>query len=83
MIKKELLELLACPESHAPVLLTEDNQALVSTDTKTRRLFKIEEGIPNFLLDESTVLDENEHAEIVEKAKKNSANATILKDLES
>ena len=62
MIKKELLELLACPESHAPVLLTEDNQALVSTDTKTRRLFKIEEGIPNSLLDESTVLDENEHA---------------------
>lgn len=64
-ISKELLEILACPLSHAP--LVEDGDTLVSTDKETRRRYKIEDGIPNMLIDESEELDEATWAGIMKK----------------
>lgn len=55
-IDRELLEILVCPLSRAP--LVEDGETLVSTDAATRRRYRIEDGIPVMLVDESEELDE-------------------------
>lgn len=55
MISKELLEILCCPLSKADLIL--DGDFLVSTDKETRRRYRIEEGIPVLLIDESEELD--------------------------
>jgi len=64
-ISKELLEILVCPLSHAP--LVEDGETLVSTDKETRRRYKIEEGIPNMLVEESEELSPEAWAEIMKR----------------
>lgn len=64
-LSKELLEILVCPVSHAP--LVEDGDYLVSTDKETRRRYKIEDGIPNMLVEESEELDEKTWAEIMKR----------------
>ena len=55
-IDPELLQLLACPLSRAP--LVEDGETLVSTDPATRRRYRVESGIPVMLVEESEELDE-------------------------
>ena len=40
-IDKDLLEILVCPESKAPLVL--DGDTLVSTDPETRRRYRIED----------------------------------------
>ncbi len=68
MIKKELLNIICCPETKAPLIL--DGDYLVSTDAKTRRRYKIVEDIPVLLIDESEVMDKEEWEKIIEKHKK-------------
>jgi uncharacterized protein YbaR (Trm112 family) len=55
-IDKELLDLLVCPLTKAPLVL--DGETLVSTDPATRRRYRIDDGIPIMLIDESEELDE-------------------------
>ncbi|NNF05910.1 MAG: hypothetical protein HKN21_04055, partial [Candidatus Eisenbacteria bacterium] len=55
-LSKELLDILVCPESHAALVL--DGDTLVSTDAKTRRRYRIDEGIPNMLIEDSEQLGE-------------------------
>lgn len=55
MISKELLEILCCPETKAPLVL--DGDFLVSTDEATRRRYRVEDDIPIMLIDESETLD--------------------------
>ena len=55
-IDKELLEILVCPLSKAP--LVPDGETLVSTDPATRRRYRIEDGIPVMLVEESEELEE-------------------------
>jgi hypothetical protein len=62
-IDPELLEMLVCPLSRAPLLLDEDT--LVSTDLATRRRYRIDDGIPVMLVDESEELDEATWREIL------------------
>jgi uncharacterized protein YbaR (Trm112 family) len=64
-IDKELLEILRCPESHAPLVLEGD--FLVSTDPRTRRRYKIEDEIPNMILEESEVMAEPEWIEVMRR----------------
>ena len=64
-VSKELLEILVCPVSHAPLVL--DGETLVSTDKETRRRYKVEDGIPNMLVEESEELDEKTWTEIMKK----------------
>ncbi len=56
-IDKELLEILRCPESHAPLIL--DGEWLVSTDAASRRRYKVEDDIPNMILEEAETLEED------------------------
>jgi uncharacterized protein YbaR (Trm112 family) len=52
-----LLEILRCPDSKAPLVL--DGDRLVSTDRKTRRAYRVEDGdLPVMVIEESDVLDE-------------------------
>ncbi len=64
-ISKELLDILVCPLSHAPLVL--DGETLVSTDKATRRRYKIEDGIPNMLIEEAEELDEAAWTEIMKR----------------
>jgi uncharacterized protein YbaR (Trm112 family) len=55
-IDPELLDVLVCPLSRAP--LVADGESLVSTDPSTRRRYRVEDGIPVMLVEESEPLDE-------------------------
>ena len=61
----ELLQILVCPLSHAP--LVEDGDTLVSTDPKTRRRYRVDEGIPVMLIEKSEELDESTWKAIMAK----------------
>ncbi len=62
-IARELLEILRCSESRAPLVL--DGEWLVSTDPKTRRRYRVQDDIPNMILDESEVLPETAWREVM------------------
>ena len=47
----ELLSILVCPLSHST--LVQDDDTLVSTDPKTRRRYKIIDGIPKMMIEEA------------------------------
>jgi uncharacterized protein YbaR (Trm112 family) len=55
-IDAEFLSILVCPDSKKP--LVEVDGDLVSTDPETRRKYRVEEGIPQLLVEESEQLDE-------------------------
>lgn len=59
----EFLKILVCPLSHAP--LVQDGETLVSTDPKTRRRYKIVDGIPDLLIDDSEELSVAEWKKIM------------------
>ena len=59
-IDQQLLNIMVCPESHAP--LREVDGWLVSTDQATRRRYPIRDGIPVMLLEESEIMAEDEWA---------------------
>lgn len=54
-IDPQLLSIMVCPISHAP--LREIEGWLVSTDAATRRRYPIRDGIPVMLTEESEELD--------------------------
>jgi len=56
MIKKELLEILACPKCKQSVRLTDDNNGLACDQCKL--LYEIRDDIPIMLIDEAHPLDE-------------------------
>ena len=64
-ISKELLDILVCPLSKAPLVL--DGNTLVSTDKETRRRYRIEEGIPDLLIEDSEELDPATWTEIMKR----------------
>jgi uncharacterized protein YbaR (Trm112 family) len=66
-IDPELLEMLCCPVSRAPVV--QDGETLVSTDPATRRRYRIDDGIPVMLVEESESLDEAVWQAIMEKSR--------------
>lgn len=64
-IDKELLDILVCPLSKASLVL--DGETLVSRDKKTRRRYKIDDGIPNMLIEEAEELSMEDWTQIMEK----------------
>lgn len=64
-IDPSLLDILVCPLSKAPLLL--DGESLVSTDGETRRRYRIDDGIPVMLIDESEELEREQWKEIMQR----------------
>ena len=58
-----LHDILACPESHSDFVVNGDG--LVSTDPSTRRQYPILHNIPRLIVDESTVLSEDDWSRIM------------------
>ncbi|MGI9648922.1 MAG: Trm112 family protein [Acidimicrobiia bacterium] len=54
----QLLSIMVCPVSHAP--LREVDGWLVSTDPETRRRYQIRDGIPVMLIDESEEMSQED-----------------------
>jgi len=65
-IDKDLLEILVCPKTKAP--LVESGDWLYSTDTETRLRYPIRDGIPIMLIDEAQTVDPAEFERIVAAA---------------
>jgi hypothetical protein len=65
-LNTELLEILVCPESHARLVQVGD--WLYSTDVASRRRYPIREGIPIMLLEESQVIEADEHHKVMQEA---------------
>ncbi len=63
VVDAELLRILVCPLSHAP--LKEVGGWLYSTDAATRRRYPIRDGIPIMLIDESETVDEAEFRRVM------------------
>jgi uncharacterized protein YbaR (Trm112 family) len=57
-IDRDLFDLLVCPEARVPLKLVAGK--LISTDAQTRRAYRIDDGIPVMLVEESQVLPESE-----------------------
>jgi uncharacterized protein len=55
-ISKELLDILVCPVSKAPLELTADGKYLVCRESKL--VYRIEDDIPIMLVDEAIPLEE-------------------------
>lgn len=62
-IPNDFLEILACPETKAP--LVQDGDWLVSTDPKTRRRYPVRDDIPVMLVEESEILDRDDWVEVM------------------
>ena len=65
-IDAELLKIMVCPLSHAPLVQVGD--WLYSTDPQTRRKYPVRDGIPIMLVDESQVVDAAEFQRVMERA---------------
>jgi len=66
-LERELLSILVCPESHAPLVQVGD--WLYSTDAATRKRYPIRDGIPIMLIDEAETVDEEEWKRTLDKAR--------------
>ena len=55
---RDLFDLLVCPDSRVALKFT--GGRLVSTDAATRRAYRVDQGIPVMLIDESQILSESE-----------------------
>ena len=71
-IDAELMSILVCPESHARLVQVGD--WLYSTDPATRRRYPVRDGIPIMLIDESEVIDQSEHAEVMRHVQESTPN---------
>lgn len=65
VIDARLLEILACPEDKGPLLLAGED---ILYNPRLRRAYRIDDGIPVLLVDESRQVDEEEHADLVARS---------------
>ncbi len=61
MLDEKLLSILVCPADHGPLLYVGDQLY----NPRLRRAYRIEDGIPVLLVDESRAVDDEEHAAFV------------------
>lgn len=63
MLSPDLLEILRCPLTRAKLVV--DGERLVSVDAETRRAYRIEDGFPVMLIEESVILTPEEHTSVI------------------
>ena len=61
MINQELLNILVCPQSKAPLTLDKENQELICEDSGLA--YPIRDGIPVMLVSEARKMNESAQAE--------------------
>ncbi|AWH95300.1 Trm112 family protein [Dietzia psychralcaliphila] len=64
-IDDRLLEILACPEDKGPLLLAGDDTLY---NPRLRRAYRIDDGIPVLLVEESRQVEDSEHAELLARS---------------
>ncbi len=69
----ELLSILACPESKAPLIPL--GEWLYSTDPATRRRYPVRDGIPIMLIEESEEVAEDEFQRIMAEHRSDDASS--------
>ena len=62
----QLIAILACPEDKGPLLYFADEETLYNP--RLRRRYRIVDGIPVMLVDESETVDQDEHERLLAKA---------------
>ena len=65
-LSPQLLEILACPEDKGPLLYVADEDTLYNP--RLHRRYRVRDGIPVLLIDESETVDDAEHERLVAKA---------------
>lgn len=65
VIDARLLEILACPEDKGPLLLIGEDTLY---NQRLRRAYRIDDGIPVLLVDESREVEESEHSDLLARA---------------
>lgn len=65
-IDQDLLKIMACPVSRAPVVQV--GEWIYSTDRQTRRRYPIRDGIPIMLIDDSEVVEPEEFDRVMSQA---------------
>ncbi|HXW33741.1 MAG TPA: Trm112 family protein [Acidimicrobiales bacterium] len=70
-----LLEVLACPEDKGALLYFPDEQRLYNP--RLHRSYEIRDDIPVMLIDESTIVDEDEHERLMAKAGAEGVQSTL------
>lgn len=65
-IDAKLLEILACPQDHGPLLYVQDT---LLYNPRLRVAYPIEEGLPVLLADHARAVDEAEHETILAAAR--------------
>lgn len=78
MIHPDLLKILVCPDSRAPLVVVDDG-SLLSTDPKTRRLYRVEDEIPILLVEESRQVEPAEHGKLIDQARRRPENKAAFK----
>ena len=71
----QLLEILACPQDKCPLLYFADDNLLYNP--RLQRGYEVRNDIPIMLIDEARVIDDAEHARLMEKASANSVKPTF------
>lgn len=64
-ISEQLLEILACPLTKAPVV--HEGDWIISTDKETRKRYPIRDDIPVMLIDEAEEMNYDEWADVMRK----------------
>lgn len=64
----DLLRILVCPQTHAPLIQAGD--WLYSTDPGTRRKYPIRDGLPILLIDEAESVTQEEFERVMAEAKR-------------
>jgi len=65
-IDEELLKIMVCPVTHAPLVQAGD--WLYSMDAETRRKYPVRDGIPIMLVDESKIAEVDEFQRVMAEA---------------
>jgi uncharacterized protein YbaR (Trm112 family) len=69
-----LIEVLACPDDKGPLLYFADEDLLYNP--RLHRSYEVRDGIPVMLIEESTSVDEAEHARLTARADAGEATVT-------
>jgi uncharacterized protein YbaR (Trm112 family) len=61
-----LLEILACPEDKGPLLYFASERFLYNP--RLRRKYRVDDDVPQMLIEESSAVEASEHQQLVERA---------------